>query len=355
MEIPDQALGFKGNPGFPGHDRNGFRNPAVPASADIVVLGDSQSYGVNAEADDSWPRILERKLGTRVYNMSFGSYSAVTHLMLFEQALAFRPKLIIEAIYSGNDLGEAYLFVYPQNKFLQLRSSDPSVLESIASAERSEPFAEKIAVLFSQRSFEEKQIKPFTRFFLRHSKLYLLLRAGKWKIEDMFCEKVSPWDAEKQRARNAPHSFQIFEEGAVRTIFCAPARLAVLKNDDPRVREGMRLCCESIRRMNLRCKERGITFLVVGIPTKEYVFKDRALNSLRSAQPYAELIKNEECAWADVAAFLSGEGIPFIDCLAGLRSAIRDASQPYSQNANGHPNATGYTAIASDVMDHIRQ
>ena len=38
--IPDAKLGARPNPGFPGHDRRGFRNPEVPASADVVALGD---------------------------------------------------------------------------------------------------------------------------------------------------------------------------------------------------------------------------------------------------------------------------------------------------------------------------
>ena len=32
------------NPEFPGHDKNGFRNKSVPNQADIVCLGDSQTY-----------------------------------------------------------------------------------------------------------------------------------------------------------------------------------------------------------------------------------------------------------------------------------------------------------------------
>ena len=37
----DDRLGWRFDSGFPDIDRRGFRNERVPASADIVVLGDS--------------------------------------------------------------------------------------------------------------------------------------------------------------------------------------------------------------------------------------------------------------------------------------------------------------------------
>ena len=48
--IDDPDLVNRPNPKFPGHDRRGFRNPVALAKADIVALGDSQTYGTNVAA-----------------------------------------------------------------------------------------------------------------------------------------------------------------------------------------------------------------------------------------------------------------------------------------------------------------
>src|SRR5881296_449998 len=41
-----------------GFDSWGFRNPAVPETADIVAIGDSHTYGNTATMNDSWPSVL---------------------------------------------------------------------------------------------------------------------------------------------------------------------------------------------------------------------------------------------------------------------------------------------------------
>jgi hypothetical protein len=58
------------------NDLLGFRNRGVPNVADVVVLGDSQTYGNNAVLDENWPSQLAGLLKARratVYNMALGS------------------------------------------------------------------------------------------------------------------------------------------------------------------------------------------------------------------------------------------------------------------------------------------
>jgi hypothetical protein len=46
MTIPDARLGHRLNPAYPGHDVRGWRNQVPLDAADIVALGDSQTYGL---------------------------------------------------------------------------------------------------------------------------------------------------------------------------------------------------------------------------------------------------------------------------------------------------------------------
>jgi len=56
----DEILGMQVKKNSAGHDLNGFRNIEVPKKVDILVLGDSQTYGTNASLEENWPSTLGR-------------------------------------------------------------------------------------------------------------------------------------------------------------------------------------------------------------------------------------------------------------------------------------------------------
>lgn len=47
--VEDEELRIRIQPNAPGHDAWGFRNEVVPERVDIVAIGDSQTWGMNAE------------------------------------------------------------------------------------------------------------------------------------------------------------------------------------------------------------------------------------------------------------------------------------------------------------------
>src|SRR5262245_17448302 len=67
--VADSELTVKLNPGYPGHDANGFRNAVVLRKADLVVLGDSMEYGDGIPLERVWPQQLDKLTGRAVYNM----------------------------------------------------------------------------------------------------------------------------------------------------------------------------------------------------------------------------------------------------------------------------------------------
>src|SRR4249920_1632665 len=57
--VKDDILGGVVSPSTKaGFDEWGFRNHGVPATADIVAIRDSHTYGNTAKMDDSWPYVL---------------------------------------------------------------------------------------------------------------------------------------------------------------------------------------------------------------------------------------------------------------------------------------------------------
>src|SRR6266849_719985 len=67
--LSDPKLGKRIAPNAPGHDAHGFRNASVPNHADVVTLGDSQTWGQNVETNEAWPQVLGRLSGMSLYNM----------------------------------------------------------------------------------------------------------------------------------------------------------------------------------------------------------------------------------------------------------------------------------------------
>lgn len=69
-------------------DRLGFRNDSVPASGDtcgILALGDSFTEGLGAPQDSTWPALLARFSGQRVYNAGIMGSDPVYGLRLLQQ------------------------------------------------------------------------------------------------------------------------------------------------------------------------------------------------------------------------------------------------------------------------------
>lgn len=106
-------------------DLLGFRNRAVPIVADVVAIGDSQTVGRNATLDWSWPALLAEELPVEqplVYNMASGGWGPVQYLYMAEKALAFRPRVLVVAFYTGNDAFDAIKVAYNLDAWKSLRA-----------------------------------------------------------------------------------------------------------------------------------------------------------------------------------------------------------------------------------------
>src|SRR5215470_14187355 len=112
--VGDPILGWVPSPSaMAGFDKWGFRNPKVPESSDIVAVGDSHTYGNTARMRDSWPYVLNRETGRRVYNMGLGGYGPNQYYYLTKnKALQLKPKVIIWGLYMGDDFDNAYSITY---------------------------------------------------------------------------------------------------------------------------------------------------------------------------------------------------------------------------------------------------
>ena len=91
----------------PQHDERGFRNVPGLDRADVVVLGDSQSWGHNVDRSQAWPARLAATTGLTVYNMAVPTWGPLHYWSLRNEAASLEPRLVLLGLYLGNDLWDA--------------------------------------------------------------------------------------------------------------------------------------------------------------------------------------------------------------------------------------------------------
>jgi lysophospholipase L1-like esterase len=352
--VPDPRLGHRPSPAYPGHDRKGFRNPEMVTSAEIVALGDSQTYGTGVEPQDAWPRQLSRMTGESVYSMAYGGYGPPHSLVLWDEAVALTPRIVIEAFYTGNDLFDSFHLVYNQGEFPELRSADPHVQDRVRDAEQAEPIARRVTRMF-RREATATPTSSLRGLIAQHSKIYGLARRALYEIRRLAARRGDTsqdrWEAAQAFARAHPAYCQVFSDGPFKTIFTSEYRLAALDLGDPRIAEGLRISLRAMQRLEELAAAGRIRLIVVLIPTKETVFRELWRDSTAN---YRTVTASEERVSKTVKDFLERHHIEYLDALPVLREQLAIGIQPYQVTHDGHPNEHGHKAIAKLVADHLK-
>lgn len=331
--VPDPVLGHRIEPLQGGHDALGFRNASVPTRADIVALGDSQTYGVGAPRDGSWPQQLGVLTGRSVYSMALGGYSPPDYLYLAQQvAPRLRPHQLIVGVYLGNDLLEACWAVQKRAYWARWRSSEAGDMCEDGD-ERDIPEA-------------PKRFGAARDWLSRHSVVYGVLKAA----------LLSTAGKHEQRRAAAPGSpDQHFPwvdpaQPTVRTVFTPQARLMAMDVRRRGVREGLRIAKLVLTEVATLARRNDESLLVVLIPTKERVYCEhlrRAGISLPSA--FGALCSAEDRIKSDLLQQLSASDIAHVDVLVPLQLEVSRHVVLYPTDSDGHPRASGYSVIARAV------
>lgn len=277
------------------HDILGFRNRYVPNVADIIVIGDSQTYGNNAVFEDNWPSQLTHILGNKkptVYSMAAGSWGAIQYLDMFDKAILFQPRIVIVAFYTGNDPLDSFILAYNIDKWKPFRT-DPNISSKDA---------------------------PSVKFPPPESEW--------WHIK--------------------------FKDG-VETTFTPRLRLAS-NQEHPAVHAGYDIMRDVARQISMKARTLNIQVIFTVVPTKELVYAEKVLHDeFIPPKDYLTLIgaeeKNIKSLVAELAKFPNAM---YVDLLVPLQQAALKPIQLYPSDINGHPIAAGYKVMAealSSVAD----
>jgi hypothetical protein len=338
--LTDAHLNHRVAPGATGHDANGFRNDSVPAAADIVALGDSQTWGVNAERAEAWPQRLGKLSGRAVYNMAVSGYGPVQYWALTDKALTFSPRVVVVGVYTGNDLYDAYHLAYTCDDYRDLRAADapPELFRDTVGPRAG-------ALWDEERNFHQEfgrgDAGALWLWLGGHTAVGRLLSgAGCWPGKsDVWFEAGQAW------ARAHPEHGAVYEDGRTRTVLTTAYRLAALDLDDAHMAEGLRITCGVLPRIKARAEGAGAKVLVLVIPTKESVFA--GASGGRGLGPvYERLVRMEARARSEVLAECGRAQIECVDTLPPLVEAVGRGEEVYSSSTESHPKGKGYAVIA---------
>jgi hypothetical protein len=246
------------------------------------------------------------------------------------KALKLNPKLVVVGLYMGDDFENAFLITYGLESWARLRALPADKVNfDIWHTEASPSWHKKIRVWLS-----------------RHSVIYQLVFHG---------PLLGRLQGEAQ-IRNADLlsddvvALSIPERGILEAF--RPKGIARnLDQSNESIREGMRITFELLSEMNRVCRERGIDFLVVVIPTKEMVFAEYLEHnkSLRLSGTLDNLLRNERIARERTFAFLADAGVRYVDALPALRRSM--GNELYARTAaDMHTNGIGYRVIGEAVF-----
>jgi hypothetical protein len=331
--IEDPVLGQRIAPGSPGHDALGYRNSAVPAQVRVVAVGDSNTYGVSAPREGSWPHQLQNLLGEPVYNMGLGGFGPLQYLHLSQTtARAMKPGVVVVGFYFGNDLLDATYMAHGRSHWQGWRQSASAPHPAGVDAE------------------PRRRFRGARDWLARNSMLYSVLRAT-------VLQKAAAQERAQQVAQASPDVRWAWANPArpdVRTVFTPQMRLAALDLDRPPVREGLVISQRALAQMDADLRGQGTRLIVLLIPTKERAYC-RQLQTSGGALPAAlhRLCDAEARVKAELVSFLEAQRIAHVDATPALEARIAEHAVLYPADADGHAVSAGYAVMAKVAAEAI--
>ena len=345
--IADPVLGQKLAPFTRGHDANGFRNDSVPQHVDIVSLGDSQTWGVNAERQDAWPQQLSKISGRGVYNMALGGFGPVQYKFLVPQALQLSPKIIVVGLYLGNDIYDAYNMAYQYEAHRNLRSSAAGDL-------RVDRVGDQANALWNEEkqfhaTFGRSSFSGWSFWLREHLAIGRLLnRTHLWPgSQDV------DYEIDKRWASAHPDRGAACEWPGRETVFTTAYRLAGEDLDEPRIAEGLRISRELLAQMQTDTEANHVKLIVLLLPTKEAAYASAQSGKLNRDATYQKLVDMEGRVRSEIMATCQSKHITCVDALPYLTSALDRGERLYSTSTESHPNVRGYLVIAAAVNENL--
>jgi len=320
----DPRLGHLMMPGTGGTDDRGFRNRTALGRADALVIGDSQTWGFRVAPEQTFASLLAKEAGIEVYQMANGSYGPVQYRELLRRGLQLAPELVVVAVYFGNDLVDA-------SNYAGLDGAEP-----VRSEGRS----------YSVRDGTKIRRKRAPN----RTMAWIDALLGASHLLDAAARVL------KQRLQGGVLDSQpgavMFGHDTAATVLLPTYRHETVDPENRSVADGVAITDRCLRDIAARCAEQQIRFVVLSIPTKEFIYAEWQGDRLPEL---AELHAAERVIRQRVFANAQAAEIALVDMSAALIAAMKEGRMPFSATGDGHINAVGHQIAAELLAPYWRR
>lgn len=344
--VPDDTLGTRVPDGALGYDDWGFRNREIPDKADIVTIGDSQTFGINASVGSDWPGQLEDMSNNEVYNLSAEGYGPVQYYHLFKtKGLKLQPDRVIVGYYIGNDPLDSYEMTYNHKTWSKLRSEDFSAGPDTTLNSSLDLY------LSNNASARERNLVSSLKSWLAGKSMLYRLGFHNDNVRN-FPDLVQE-PAENHIQRASYPSLNIPERN-INETFTTVHQSYKMDVHNKKIQEGLRVTFELFKKMKQKSEEMDIEFTVLLIPTKEMVFSHYLFNNdqVKYSGAIDKLLNNERMIREISMKYFMANDIKYIDALPTMQQAIEE-DKIYAPSDTNQPNVQGYQLIAKSFYKYL--
>ncbi len=287
-------------------DENGFRNSNQDNQGPIAVvfLGDSQTYGVGVNDQETFASHVETLINRPVLNTACPGYNNIEQLELTDEVLKkYRPKYLVLCFFAGNDLFENY-----SNRFK---------LQNGAAADVSVPK-------------KESGITNFKNYISKNSAIYnLLIRLRRFEFMNQLFYKLKLVNLEP------PNEL-----------------IAFLAGDDPEKEKFWRVTDQVLTEIKQKADQNQTNLIIVLLPDRYQVedkYWDQWVEKYHlDPAKYDRLAPNRH-----LLRFCEQMRVPCVDTTEALRGVASNGQAAYWP-IDSHLNALGHQTVAQVIAEHLK-
>ncbi len=320
-------------------DQRGFRNTIYTLEdADLVIIGDSQTYGENVTSENNFPSLVASKTSRNVYNFGISSYGIYQYKVLMDDVLQYPVKDVILSLYPANDL--AFDCEILSTDYWKSYAKKTGLPVPGCGGDSKRERATTVAKINKREG--ATTIVRIKRLFQKTATLQLL---------NILPTKVG---VRQPRENNFDQRFFLFDEDQFVSKGRSRDHAASASLEDPDVRINFENSKRFLIEDAKRADDKSIGFLVLIIPSKERVLYEWMTRRDREVtREFAAVVKNELSLTQEYVRFFEKNEIVYVDALLdvviALDRAVKDGGQLYP-DGNGHPLRVGYQAYADAAI-----
>lgn len=316
--IPDPVYLLKGNPAHPEHDELGLRNPEGIEAPDLVLIGGGVVYGAGVRAEQCWPALLQKRMGTGVLNAGMTGWGSVQYALAAEELTTMAPRRVIACLNPASDLIQAFTCASLSDSLLARSFFDPDWT--------SLPQPDTTATNRAGRAID--------RMAAEHPDLadedILALLAQRGEPD------VDPCVLEASRFYLAEHSL-----------------LAMQDLEHPVVEAGLSITVKVLAHLRRLSEERDFSLTILLMPTREYLVYQRLDEAqVRDREMLERLGLAEASVLGELRAACAGLGVRCFDLTNYLKHFV--GSRIHTQNSRqGQLTTKGCELLARFVRERV--